>query len=109
MTETKTDSHDPRIEKKTRLAATETMIVDEIDDELYHVENIKEDDENSEYTVLLEEPACLCKSFEYQPGPCKHIRRVRMECGDRPVPNLDEEVAVGDMFAPEGVDIEEVV
>ena len=101
MTETTADSHDdPRIASKTRRAATETMIVCEIADDMYTVENVKEDDENTEYPVDLEEPACLCRSFEFQPGTCKHIRRVRMEIGTLPVPNLDEEVTVGNRFHP---------
>lgn len=54
----------------------------------------------SAYTVDPDARTCDCPDFEYrQPaGGCKHVRRVLMELGKRPVPAAVETDAVPDDF-----------
>ena len=45
--------------------------------------------EESEYPVFLDgEWKCYCRDHYHRRKLCKHIRRVQMELGERPVPDL---------------------
>lgn len=86
------------IEKRTKRAATESMSLDR------YAGNAGEYDVHSEsgsvYRVDLIAGSCSCPDDEHNApaGGCKHVRRVEIATGQRPVPELGQETDVERMI-----------
>ena len=76
------------VDERDCRALTETMFVRRDAPDLYEVRTTS----GGEYTVDAREPACTCPDFQYRDVACKHIRRVRLETGDRDVDELAGEI-----------------
>ena len=65
-------------------AAEEYLSTVEFVPDMYHVFS----EAGTEYTVDVRTGACDCPDAEYRAPPegCKHLRRVRMERSERPIP-----------------------
>ena len=72
----------PLTERDVR-AAGEFLLVVETAPDLYHVYS----EEGKEYTVDARGGVCDCADCRYRDVSCKHVRRVQMERGERPVPD----------------------
>jgi len=59
------------------------------------------ENENGEYLVDVDEQSCTCGDSRdpRRPNPCKHIRRVAILTGDRPIPT----------WVPEVVDVDRTI
>lgn len=83
------------VDKRTIRAATESMTTIALGSGEYKVYS----GTRKSYVVDLVNETCECPSAEYQPGPCKHLRRVEMEAGLRETPDLgrrtDVEIMTG--------------
>jgi len=75
--------------KRDLKAATEYMVVTEHAPGMFEV--YAEDGENA-YVVDAVGGACECDDYRYRmpADGCKHVRRVRMRNGDRPLPPIPE-------------------
>ena len=78
------DDVDVTVPKRDLRAATEYLAVVEFVPGMYHVYS----ENGTEYTVDPMLGACDCPDAEYRSPAegCKHLRRVRMERGERSVP-----------------------
>ena len=70
------------IEDRDRSAATEYLTSVEFVPDMFHVYS----QAGTEYTIDLRTASCTCPDAEYRNVRCKHIRRVEMEVGKRPIP-----------------------
>jgi hypothetical protein len=91
--ETETGSTDANafadaVDERDCRALTETMFVRRDAPDLYEVRTAS----GGEYAVDAREPACTCPDFQYRDVACKHVRRVRLETGDRDVEALATEI-----------------
>lgn len=83
-------SETPATMQRSVKAATETLATCREASDLWLVDNGKHGDDHAQYRVDLREPACTCPDYQYRADSdsrvaehgCKHIRRVRMECGE---------------------------
>ena len=67
---------------RDRRAATEYLTSVEFVPDMYHVYS----QAGTEYTIDLRTASCTCPDAEYRSARCKHVRRVEMEVGKRPIP-----------------------
>ena len=77
-----------RIDKRDRRALSEQLVVLEDAPDIYKVYS----ETGEEYMVETRAPACTCPDFRYREADCKHIRRARLEAGDRDLTDLDSEI-----------------
>ena len=77
-----------RIDKRDRRALSEQLVVLEDAPDIYKVYS----EMGEEYMVETRAPACTCPDFRYREADCKHIRRARLEAGDRDLADLDSEI-----------------
>jgi predicted nucleic acid-binding Zn finger protein len=77
-----------RLDKRDRRALSEQLIVLEDAPDIYTVYS----EAGEEYIVDTRGPACTCPDFRYREADCKHIRRARIEAGDRDLADLDSEI-----------------
>ena len=75
----------PPITERDVRAAGEYLLVVEAAPDLYHVYS----EEGKEYTVDAVGGVCDCDDYHYRAPDdgCKHVRRVAMRRGERPVPD----------------------
>jgi predicted nucleic acid-binding Zn finger protein len=71
---------------RDRRAAQERLFVDPQGQGVFHVYST----EGTKYEIFLPAGQCSCDDYHYREpeGGCKHVRRVRMEIGERPVPDV---------------------
>lgn len=86
-----------RIDKRNRRALSEQLVVFEDAPDIYKVYS----ETGEEYMVETRAPACTCPDFQYHEADCKHIRRARIEAGDRDLAGLDSEIQTA-INAPDG-------
>ena len=77
-----------RLDKRDRRALSEQLVVLEDAPDIYKVYS----EMGEEYMVETRAPACTCPDFRYREADCKHIRRARIEAGDRDLAGLDSEI-----------------
>ena len=76
------------IDKRDRRALSERLVVVEHCPDIYQVYS----EEGTEYLVDIRTPSCTCPDFMYREADCKHIRRARIEAGQRDLDSLDREI-----------------
>jgi predicted nucleic acid-binding Zn finger protein len=76
------------LDKRDRRALSERLIVLEDAPDIYTVYS----EAGEEYMVDTRGPACTCPDFQYRAADCKHIRRARIEAGERDIADLDREI-----------------
>ena len=73
----------PPITERDVRAAGEYLLVVEAAPDFYHVYS----EEGKQYFVDARGGVCDCADCRYRDVSCKHVRRVEMERGERPVPD----------------------
>ena len=76
------------IDKRDRRALSEQLTVIEYGPDIYRVYS----ETGREYLVDVRTPSCTCPDFMYREADCKHIRRARIEAGQRDLDSLEEEI-----------------
>jgi flagellin-like hook-associated protein FlgL len=76
------------IDKRDRRALSERLVVVDYGPDVYQVYS----EEGTEYLVDIRTPSCTCPDFMYREADCKHIRRARIEAGQRDLESLDGEI-----------------
>lgn len=76
------------IDKRDQRALSEQLVVIEHGPDVYQVYS----EEGTEYLVDIRTPSCTCPDFMYREADCKHIRRARIEAGQRDLDSLDSEI-----------------
>lgn len=88
------------IEPRTRRALCEYLtVLDDVGEardarDLYVVVS----QSGNEYVVDARGGVCTCKDFQHRGGQCKHIRRVELIRGDRPIPAGINPEEIDDQF-----------
>lgn len=79
-------------QKRTIRAATESMSLDRHAGETGDFDVYSQS--GSVYRVNLITKTCDCPDHQHNDRHCKHLRRVEIEAGQRPVPDLDQQTDV---------------
>lgn len=76
------------IDKRDRRALSEHLVVLDFGPDIYQVYS----EEGEEYLVDIRLPSCTCPDFMYREADCKHIRRARIEAGERDLDAVEKEI-----------------
>jgi predicted nucleic acid-binding Zn finger protein len=77
-----------RIDRRDRRALAEELIVLDHGPDVYRVYS----ETGKEYLVDTRLPSCTCPDFQYRDTDCKHIRRARIETGERSLDAVETEI-----------------
>lgn len=77
-----------RLDKRDRRALSERLVVLDHAPGIYRVYS----EDGTEYLVDTRLPSCTCPDFRYREADCKHIRRARLEAGERDSDELAAEI-----------------